>query len=178
MAGYVSPTTQVTGPSSSAWANSVKADLDFLADPCRCWAYTSAAQSIPNNVTTVVAFDAEYEDWLGAGVAGAAHDLVTNNSRIKPGVAGKYRVTANLNTTGGSATGMAATYINRNGTTIVGQSEAPPTGSLYSSVSSDVYLNGTTDYVEMAVFQNSGGTRALVTGQYGTFLQVRWVAIS
>ena len=112
-------------------------------------AYASATQSVTNTTFTKVVFDIERFD--------------TNNnfasSTFTPTVAGYYQISHGL-FLGGSASGNTFTYLYKNGTnyaqlTRVANSNAL---NLLNSASCLVYCNGTTDYLEIYIYQSSGGT--------------------
>lgn len=103
-------------------------------------AYKSATQSLSSGTFTKITFDTEEFD--------------TNNnfasSRFTPTVAGYYQITGVVNNSTGTQT-VATIYKNgsifKNGTN----------GSLYSSVATAlIYLNGSTDYVELYGYFGTG----------------------
>jgi hypothetical protein len=107
-------------------------------------AYKSSNQSVSNGVTTKVTFDVEEFD--------------TNNnfasSRFTPTVAGYYQINANVYLTGTANTqGIIAVYIYVNGANykqggvyINNTTAGTSFGLLVSSL---VYMNGTTDFLEI-----------------------------
>ena len=118
-------------------------------------AYSNADQPISNATNTQVNFGAKLFDTNTC--------FSTANSRFTPNVAGYYQLTF----TGqadyiGSA--RVWTYIYKNGTSYM-LTEMPNNcaASTYPSytINGLVYLNGTTDYVEIYVRQDSGGTKGI-----------------
>lgn len=88
------------------------------------------------------------------------HSTSSNTSRIIPTVAGFYQLSGYV-TFGSNATGvLRRIQANVNGSTIgaVGGSPATGTGLQTPAISLVTYLNGSTDYVEFAAFQDSGGS--------------------
>ena len=86
------------------------------------------------------------------------HDMSTNPSRVTPNIPGRFLVIAS-GSFATSGTGERRLSINKNGTTF-GAYDAQPGragGQTYCHVSDVVEANGTTDYFEVNVFQNSGG---------------------
>jgi len=103
-------------------------------------AYKSTTQSLSSATFTKLTFDTEEFD--------------TNNnfasSRFTPTVAGYYQITGALNNSTGTQT---LTYIYKNGS----QFKQGINGNLFSSnQSSLIYLNGSTDYVELYGYFGTG----------------------
>jgi hypothetical protein len=109
-------------------------------------AYSSAGTSVPDNVFTKVLYATENWD--------------TNNnfasSRFTPTVAGYYQI--NANTRYGSITSSNNAFrIFKNGSAYVqGATCGLVNGYIYMMVTALVYMNGTTDYVEIYAYQTSG----------------------
>lgn len=115
--------------------------------------YHSVAQSIPNSVDTILAFDSERFDTDGI------HDTVTNNSRLTCKTAGIYIVVASA-CFAASATGLRVVTLLLNGTTPIGiqTTNALVTGRtrlVAVSPPQDLIVG---DYVEARVYHTSGGT--------------------
>lgn len=119
----------------------------------------SAAQTIPDNNSTSLAFDTDRWD------TEAIHDTATNNSRLTCVTAGKYTITAHVTFAATSDVGNRAAYLIVNGATTIG-------GQLIRAADSDVtkIIVGTewplaaSDYVEVLAYQNSGGDLLVVAG--------------
>ena len=113
-------------------------------------AYGSALQSATSSSFTKIAYNTKLFD------TATAYDATTNY-RFQPTVAGYYQVNASMGSSA-SVTGGINIYIYK-------------TGSLYSrgsnvansnygpdvTISALVYLNGSSDYIEIYGYQNSGG---------------------
>lgn len=114
-------------------------------------AYNSSVQSIANNTFTKVQFQTENFDTNN-------NFDNTTNYRFTPNVAGYYHISEQIALNSLTANSFSAIY--KNGSAIayspvaVGWSGIANT---LSSVAADVYMNGTTDYVEVYVYQASGG---------------------
>ncbi len=112
-------------------------------------AYNNASQSISSNTLTKILFQLE--------------DFDTNNnfasSRFTPTVAGYYQINAGLNIAP-AASGVAAVAIYKNGNEWQSGSQIPMNGtySVRPVVSTVIYFNGSTDYVEIYGLQISGGS--------------------
>ena len=93
------------------------------------------------------------------------HDTATNNTRVTPTTAGRYKVTchgviaANLTCT------AVNTYIKKNGTVVNRTGNHKPNGTNNVALNSPslttyVDMNGTTDYLEMGLQQTSAAAAA------------------
>jgi hypothetical protein len=123
-------------------------------------AYQGATSILTNNVATKITFNTEYFD--------------TNNnfasSRFTPTVAGYYQINATVTWTAQSASANLI-YILKNGSTEVARGARISTSALAFvglPVSSVIYLNGSTDYVEIYGFTN-GGTAETEAGSATVF---------
>ena len=112
-------------------------------------AYANAATSLTNGAFTKISFQVEEYD--------------TNNnfasSRFTPTIAGYYQINAGLNIAP-AASGVAAVAIYKNGNEWQSGSQIPMNGtySVRPVVSTVIYFNGSTDYVEIYGLQISGGS--------------------
>ena len=160
--GYVDPNT-IHNPATSsvapaAWGDTVRDDLEWLVDRPGCAVYNSATQNVTNASNTVLTADSELYD------LDSMHSTVSNTSRITATTAGKYRIGAVVEWDSG-ATGRCEVYLLVNGSTAHALSIAASVAGLTQ--------NGTTiltlaagDYVEVRVWQNSGGTRTPTLRQF------------
>ena len=134
-------------------------------------AFAGAATSLTNNAWTVIALNSESFDTDGF------HDLVTNNSRltVPSGKAGKYAIGAQGGVSG-NTTGQRSVRILLNGATMI----SAPMSNALSTASFGWRMDATTiydlavgDYVEMGIFQNSGG--AINSQNDGSATCVLWM---
>jgi hypothetical protein len=136
-----------------------------------CSVYKSAAQSIANTTSTTLTFDSEAFD------TDAFHSNVTNNSRITipAGKAGKYLVSA-LIVFATNATGIRGVSLMKNGATIANLVQGPSgaTNSTYSNGSA-VFDLAVADYLEIQVYQSSGGNLNVGSGSDGTIYSVSYL---
>lgn len=113
----------------------------------------SVAQSIPNATITALAFDSERYDTDGF------HDPATNNSRltIPAGEGGTYFLAGAVGFVS-NATGERQFRFLLNGTTLltVLEIQASSVGPVYFPLATEYEL-AAGDYVELVVYQNSGG---------------------
>jgi hypothetical protein len=108
-------------------------------------AYLNSAQTPTNSTFTKVLFDAELWD-TNSNFA---------SSRFTPTVAGYYQVNSTVNYSLNNTTCLISIY--KNGTEYKrgNQETISTTGSNASNVSGSVYCNGSTDYVEIYIFQTT-----------------------
>jgi hypothetical protein len=108
-----------------------------------------------------VALPLDNENWDPNGY----HDNVTNNTRITPTVAGKYRVLGQVEWSS-NATGQRNISIRANGTTFHGIRNQNPVSdagaSTFQEVNAVLDMNGTTDYVELMVATGVGAAANVV----------------
>jgi len=131
----------------------------------------SASQSISNNTDTALTWNTETFDTNGL------HDNAVNNSRLTAQVAGKYQVSggARFDTNG---TGRRQLYIKKNGTSIYSLLEpAAPNASVPTVyVITGLVDLAVGDYVELWVFQNSGGALDLTASFSETHFEMAQVS--
>ena len=111
-------------------------------------AYQSSSQTLSSSTNTKIQYQTERFD------TNSNYDNATNY-RFTPTVAGYYQVNASLGV-GASATSVY-TQIFKNGSLYEGSYDAGHT-TLTSTVSSLIYLNGSTDYIE--IYGNFGAGQA------------------
>jgi hypothetical protein len=112
-------------------------------------AYSNAAQSVTNNVFTKIQLQVEDFD------TAACFDSTTNY-RFTPNVAGYYQVTCTLRLNGsGTSTGQAVMVLYKNGNSEQRLLDLNPSAAINSNsnttlnASALVYMNGSTDYIEL-----------------------------
>ena len=121
-------------------------------------AWQSVTQSIPNATATKVTFTTEEFDTANCFAS----------SRFTPTVAGYYQINANLAYFFSS--GVATTQLYKNGSLY--KYGAFGTGTaigLAQGVSTIVYMNGSTDYVEIYTYQLSGLAADLNANSYASY---------
>lgn len=139
----VSGTTVITLPSTSGTMALSSAAPAFSA-------YQGSAQSISNAVYTKIQCSTEEFD------TNNNYDNTTNY-RFTPTVSGYYQVNGQTSTVQTTATLFVTIY--KNGVEFKRGSRISVNSSgLSTNVSALIYLNGTTDYVELYIYQDSGTT--------------------
>jgi hypothetical protein len=126
-------------------------------------AYRSTNQAIPNDTFTKVEIDTETFD------TDSAYDNSTNY-RFTPQVAGKYFFTATIRMSGISTINNYQVFLYKNGSIHSrfangGTHAANPS----NSVSDILTMNGSTDYVEVFVYQSYGSDRNIDNGDANTY---------
>lgn len=111
-------------------------------------AYLTSAQSISNATATKITLNAEDYDTANAFDS-------TTNYRFNPQVAGYYQFNGCAQFA--SSSGASTVYIYKNGATVKAVSGVLAGGASSTTISTIIYLNGLTDYVEFYVYQGSGG---------------------
>jgi len=144
------------------------ADLDIDSIHPSARVYHNAHQSIPNASLTALAFNSQRFDTDGI------HDTVTNNSRLTCKTAGKYQITVNLCFETNN-TGERRVYLRVNGATYIAGSVANAAATSHHFSVSTLYNMDVNDYVEVLVYQSSGGAlNVLAGGDYSPeFMMVR-----
>lgn len=130
-------------------------------------AYQSTLQSVSSGAFTKVQLQSEEFD------TNSNFDSTTNY-RFTPTVAGYYLITGTVNFV--NSVSFATATIYKNGAefkrgTITGSAAA---SGFSSNVAALVHLNGSTDYVELYTFQNSGSAQDTATGAEKTYFQAHW----
>ena len=121
--------------------------------------YNSANISIPHATFTALTFDSERYD------TDAIHDTATNTSRLTCKTAGKYIIDGNVEWGNGADTGRYC-RIRLNGTTDIAAVAQAGQAWMVQQVSA-VYDLAVNDYVELVVYQSTGGAfNALVGANY------------
>jgi hypothetical protein len=134
--------------------------------------YKGANQSIANATSTAVSFNSEYFD------TDAYHDNATNNSRltIPAGKGGKYQINYNVNWDA-NATGSRQAIVYLNNTTVISLVETDNAGAgrgvgLSGSL---IYSLAAADYIQVLVFQNSGGALDCLSGGNPTTFSISYL---
>lgn len=136
-----------------------------------CEVTINTGRTLVNGVELTIDFDVEIFDDFGW------HSNSTNSSRVTPSIAGRYLVIGTGGFNMDNSSGYREIKILKNGSANpVAKIAVPPVSSTSAdtviNVSHVVYLNGTTDYIEMSAYQNAGVNMTLWNGSYRTSLIV------
>ncbi|MDE2100628.1 MAG: hypothetical protein KGL39_25515 [Patescibacteria group bacterium] len=134
----------------------------------KCRAYNSVNQSIGTGAATALTFDTN-----DANITDPMHSTSSNTSRFTPSQAGMYHVDVNISFAGSAAGTERVVNLNKNGSGAqqLGLQIPNSLGNIFS-VGTDIYLNGTTDYVEVSVLQDSGAGLNVLGGSSGLYTAV------
>jgi len=113
----------------------------------------NTSQSISDASTTIVIFDTEVFD------TDSAYDTVTGY--FTPQVAGKYFIYVNLRSDP-TGTFTADPRIKKNNSDALADNQYINGGAEANFMSTIIDLNGTTDFVNVTYYQNSGGSKDIV----------------
>lgn len=142
-------TVAMDGPAIYAWANATSQTFTF-----------AVANVIQLNAVSSPGFD-------------TASCFNTSTYRFTPNVAGYYMVTGAINCNGYVTGGQYVPLIQKNGSTAVnGGFTTGNTGNgISNTVSALLYMNGTTDYLQLAAFDGQNtGTRSVGAGSANTYM--------
>ena len=116
-------------------------------------ARNNSSQTITNSTTATMQFDTEYYD--------TDNCYNTSNYRFTPNVAGIYLINSSVQVV--SLTGIISLDIRLNGARYANMAlNLNPTGLQTAANSVLVSMNGSTDYVDIGIFQNSGANKDTV----------------
>lgn len=137
--------------------------LNFLLAPPRAQLYRTTSQSTTTGVFAALQWDAENIDTDGG------HSTSTNNSRYTAQTSGWYEVTASVLWAADSTAGFRLTNVDVNNSgfpQIYDMSTPMSDNSCVLNPCGKVFLN-VGDYVEVKVYQTSGGNRLIAGGASG-----------
>lgn len=123
-------------------------------------AYANGGQAVSSNTYTKVQFNTEIFDTANC------FDNSTNY-RFTPNIAGYYQINAQAGVNSGSAGSTITAFIYRNGSAYLNNSHDMYTGNYqFANASDTIYMNGTTDYLEVYVY--IGYSANVLTGTSST----------
>lgn len=126
-------------------------DLHSLGHVPAARVYRTLPQTIPNTTATVIAFGPERYDNDGI------HDSAANTSRLTAPVSGIYQITGQI-AWAANATGVRQLKVTLNGATDIAVITASITAdAAHRQQITTLYKLEFGDYVELAVYQSSGG---------------------
>ena len=123
-------------------------------------AYHASAQDMTTGLIQVVALDSERWD------NDTMHDASTNNERLTATTAGTYLIEGHIEWEA-NTTGRRILYLYFNGV-IRKFEEKLPIATATTQQISDVFQMAATDYVNLAIFQNSGGNLNILSTAWRT----------
>lgn len=162
-------TADSTAATGLKWAAASGGTPTFVG----CFVYGTANQTVSNATVTTIPFAAENFDSDGF------HSTTVNNSRITipTGKAGKYLVIVR-GTFAQNNTGFRQTRVLKNGTAVQINMEATNTIADVQMNSSYILDLAVADYIELAVYQNSGGNLVITASNDNeTSLQISYLGV-
>jgi hypothetical protein len=140
---------------TAAIGNGVRDGLTFAQNPPLFLGTQSTAQSLGNSTWVAMGLDTSQSDTY------SGHSNTVNNSRYVPQQPGWY-LAAGVVAFALNATGARAARLQMNGSAIKGaagmtQSSGGANDCAIVSPTRPIFCNGTTDYIEVAGWQGSGG---------------------
>lgn len=169
----VLPTLASWGRGDAVTSAKLQADPDALAwllyKAYGTYSQTTSAQSVANDTDVALVLNSIIR------ANKVTHSTVTNNSRITPNEPGLYLVTAVVQF-GADATGYRKLWFRQNGTGTEGSVQTSASGSGETSIgmTSLLYFNGATDYVEVMIRQNRGSALLLGFGEFNPRVSLMW----
>jgi hypothetical protein len=132
--------------------------------------YASALQAISNATGTDITFNTESID------TDSFHSTVTNTTRftIPAGLGGKYLVSGSVRFNP-NATGRRLVGIEKNGGTGVTYEGTPGASSFITLPVQGIFTLAAADYVELNVYQDSGGTLNTLGGSDNTYFEIEYL---
>lgn len=150
---WTTPTTFVSGNvlTAAQMNTDVRDNTNFLYSPPMAVVQRSTNQVIATGTVTYISFNTEVKDTDGIWAIGVP-------TRIEPNTAGLYLIVAS-GFFASNATGVRDLTVRVDGIAdITGiRVKADTTGNAWVATSHVRAFNGTTNYIEMGVLQNSGG---------------------
>ncbi len=151
--------TAIKGNATSTFGGNVDVTGNVITDALAFSAYSSGSQSISNATNTKVTYDVEDYD------TGSCF----SSSRFTPTVAGYYNIYAYFSFI--AASGLNQIQIYKNGSQYKVVASGNSSSGYANQINQQIYLNGTTDYVEVYIYQNSGGSANITGGQSSSAFQ-------
>lgn len=147
------------GANSGATAGYIKIlNTISASNSAMCRVFRNSNQSIATATWDAIEFNStSYDDY-------GWHDATSSDSQIIPLFPGKYYIWANVEFSNSDTDGVRQIRIKKNGTTnIAYKNQNALTISTRMDISCVVEMNGSTDYIELEVYQNSGSSIDIVT---------------
>lgn len=166
---YVDPNTvhnpATGGVAPASWGDTVRDDLEFLVAPPQFAARATATQNVSTATDTVLTAPTEDYD------TDSMHSTTTNTSRGTAVTAGKYRCSA-IVAWDSDTTGRREVRFLVNGSTQHTVGVVAASTQVTQNVQKMLVL-AAGDYVEVQVWQNSGGTRTPQLLQFAMHFECR-----
>lgn len=156
-------------------AEAIDDDVTLVDTRPRVRLVAQSTQSIAHNTATAIQFGVSSE----VLDTGSWHDTVTNNTRITPDIAGYYEGFGAVALGGRTDYVTQQAWFRTNGSTGVPPASKPPLSAtqinstdMIPLATATVFLNGTTDYIEMMTQHTNGAAVAQLTAVSFQFASV------
>lgn len=156
-------------PILAAWGDQIRTNQEFFVDPPACSVYASSAQSVATGASGV-ALTANSENYDNDSM----HSTSTNTSRVTAQTAGRYLCIATVQFAA-NATGNRRVAFVVNGTTTHESTLIPAVQAVNSVVltAPRSLVLAASDYVEVSVWQTSGGNLNVTLLEFAAMFQTR-----
>ena len=144
---------------TSDGAGNVTVNAAAMKNTPAFFAYKDVTQTAATGTATKVTFATELFD-TNSNFA---------SSTFTPTTSGKYFVTANVSAQGNITTAAWICWLYKNGTAIARTNQYHSSGEPTSGLTTLVNMNGTTDTLEIYLYQTSGSTQTMYQGQEYTY---------
>jgi hypothetical protein len=167
---YATPPNFTTGAIvTESQLDALSDDIAFLANPPKCRVYNSVAISIPNAVETALTFNSEVHD------TDTMHSTSVNTGRVTITTSGTFEIGFHVGFAAGGGGTTRYAYVRRNG-------GAGALAYHRTSGSTGIAVFGQTtaypltagDYLEVVVYQDSGGALNVDTAAIAPTLWATW----
>jgi hypothetical protein len=160
---------QVGDTGNAALLNSqIYNGLTYLLNPPIATLVQTSVQALTTSVTTAMTWPTPAVDTYSGWASGTP-------TRYTPQVQGYYLAVGNVGFAA-NATGARSAQVAKNGATVANEVSLASAGSVFNTivgVTSLVFCNGTTDYLELNADQNSGGPINTVVSR--TSFTIMWI---
>lgn len=154
---------------AALWNSQVRDTGNFFLNTPHAILRETAAQSIATSTDVAVTFSIEDAD------TDSGHSTVSNTSRYTAVTAGTFKVDCS-GAVVANATGRVELHIRTNGTTDLCQTSQNNSAATaaHLAIGTEVFLN-VGDYIEMILWQNSGGALNTSIAKGNPRMAVRWM---
>ena len=159
--------TAIKGNATSTFGGDIDVTGNVITDAPAFSAYQSSGQSISNATATKIIFDTEEFD------TNSNYDNATNY-RFTPTVAGYYQFTTAARLPVGTGSGESWLTFYKNGSSakrVMNYQALTNTGVFMQQGSALIYMNGSTDYVEVYIQHSVGSSQTLWAASMGCYFQ-------
>ena len=150
----------------------VRLNLEALRNAPACRVFNSSAISVATGALVLLTFNSERFDNDGI------HSTTTNTGRLTCVTAGAYLITGAFSFAASAAGSQRSGLVRLNGVTQIGNLDAQRNGASATSLTiSTIYKLAVGDYVELGVFQDTGGSLNVnASGNFSPEFAMAWLS--